>query len=96
MSELIPRPAFDEEEEKLPAASDLISSMFQYIEPESDASGDTLAYLDVMTVDLPIELEFDAGAGEAIVRASAPTQRTLTSVYPVLHQMRVTMKAERS
>ena len=80
-----------------PPLSEFVGAMLAHAEIEDDGSTDI--YLDKLSIKLPVELQIlespATGSDGLSLRIAAPTQRTVTSIYPVLHNIRLTVGAKR-
>ena len=83
----------EDDELVFPPASEFVATMLELAEPQFDENNGSVTYLEAMSVELPVEMQIEETPEGAGVRMSAPTQRTLTSVYPVLHRIRFTLGA---
>ena len=72
--------------ERVPAR-ELVEALMEVLEAAGESPESGLV-LDTVAVTLPIELELDVEGGRVRgLRASPPTQRTETTVLPVLHRL---------
>ncbi|MEL6959098.1 MAG: hypothetical protein AAGL89_09135 [Pseudomonadota bacterium] len=77
---------------------DLLPSLAEFVELITEPARETSDHLSVeeMTVELPVEVQLisdGAGDGGMSIHASAPTQQVATSVLPIWHSMRLTIRA---
>jgi hypothetical protein len=73
--------------------SQLVASLADLGEGFFDPETGCRLYAETMKVTLPIELDVvHAGEGSLTVGMTPPTQTWETSIYPVLHQLRVTVE----
>jgi hypothetical protein len=78
------------EDDLLPPLAELVSSFTGAFDASHD---ETAAVVTRATFTLPIEIDL-LSAGELALRASSPTQRTETTVLPVLHHLTFTLALE--
>ena len=74
----LPVPLSDDDYE-LPTASSFIESLFEQFDPAIDEVGESMTYLNVLSVDLPIEMALREVDGTTVVAMSPPhtTHRNL-------------------
>ncbi len=71
-------------------AGELVSDFMEVLEAAAEEAWLGNASLEEVAIELPLELELDVRGGRVeAVRASPPTQRTETTVMPVLHRLRL-------
>lgn len=74
---------------------DLLPSLAEFVELITAPARETSDHLSVeeMTVEMPVELQLVSEGDGFNIRASAPTQHVATTVLPVWHNMRLTIRA---
>jgi hypothetical protein len=72
----------------------LTELLFSFTEAFDASHNGAAARVTRAVVELPIEIDLMSIGGELALRASAPTQRTETTVLPVLHRLTFTLALE--
>jgi hypothetical protein len=87
------------EDDRLPTLAAFLAGLAQAAQPEAteamrDGASDGTLGVTRMTVSLPFELDLLEEQGGYALDAAPPTQRTRTSVPPVLHRLTLTIVRE--
>lgn len=71
-------------------AGEMVSAFMDVLQIAEEEAAGAEARIQELAVQLPIELELEVEGGRVSgIRASPPTQRTETTVMPVLHGLRL-------
>ena len=85
------------DESDLPAASEYLTMLLDIAEPPALPDQDMLTYVDNLKLSMPVEMKlFNNDAQQLRLHLSPPTQTTETSVFPVLHNITISVKAEKN
>jgi hypothetical protein len=79
------------ESDLLPPLTELVLSFTEAFDGSHNGAA---AMVTRAVVELPMEIDLMSAGGELALRASAPTQRTETTVLPVLHHLTLTLALE--
>lgn len=80
------------EEDEFPALGDFVESLALMTEPIGSVEEGSIMYVESLDIRLPVEIDVEQDkSGQVALFAAPPTQRTETSVRPILHGFRLRM-----
>jgi len=84
------------DENLLPGAADFLSELLDLAEPPTLPNDEVVTYTDSLEVGMPVELKLISGVdGRLSLGMAPPTQTTQTSVFPVLHHLKLHVTADK-
>ena len=82
----------DDTDFDLPVAAEFMDALLDLAEPPTLPNQDIGMYVKDLEIRMPVEMQLQSHSTERLhLRLSPPTQRTATSVFPVLHNIRLRM-----
>ena len=84
----------DDTDFDLPEAAEFLDLLLDMAGPPVLPNQDKIAYVQDLEVKLPVEMQIRSSRTNGLqLRLSPPTQTTATSVFPVLHHIRLRITA---
>ena len=82
---------------ELPEAAEFLTMLLDLTDPPTVPGQEAMTYLDDLKLELPVEMQLRSDqTGRMQLRMSPPTQIIMTSVFPVMHKLRLRLKAHKN